>query len=168
MANLPEDQCIFVRGSRVTRKFKILPSRLKGAAGPSPDPEEYDEEPDVELVPIPAVPEYRDPLHTVLDFVAEEALDCDMVLVHDNDLAQLDGIHILEGSPLESFQLATLSNHLRSVKPKIHKISFGPDLLSSNKSASDAPEIVWVATLSPLLDEQCEFFMRGLHRDYYV
>jgi hypothetical protein len=31
----------------------ILP-RLKGAAGPSPDSEEYDEEPDVELIPIPA------------------------------------------------------------------------------------------------------------------
>ncbi|KAH9174169.1 hypothetical protein EDB89DRAFT_594079 [Lactarius sanguifluus] len=52
---LPEDQCIFVRGFRVTRKFKILP-RLKGAAGPNPDLEGY-EEPDMELIPIPAEPE---------------------------------------------------------------------------------------------------------------
>ncbi|KAH9054245.1 hypothetical protein EDB87DRAFT_1647513, partial [Lactarius vividus] len=56
--NLPEDQCIFIRGFRVARKYKIFP-RLKGAAGPNPDPEGYDEEPDteIELVPVPAVPE---------------------------------------------------------------------------------------------------------------
>ncbi|KAI9463231.1 hypothetical protein BJY52DRAFT_72256 [Lactarius psammicola] len=54
--DLPEDQCIFIRGFRVTRKYKIFP-RLKGAAGPNPDPEGYDEEPDMELIPVPAVPE---------------------------------------------------------------------------------------------------------------
>lgn len=85
--NLPEDQCIFVRGFRVTRKFKIFP-RLKGAAGPNPDPEGYDEEPDMELISVPAVPKvtlcsskvsslhiwlakYRDPLHILLQFIAE-------------------------------------------------------------------------------------------------
>ncbi|KAH9025502.1 hypothetical protein EDB85DRAFT_2149706 [Lactarius pseudohatsudake] len=46
--DLPEDQCIFIRGFRVIRKYKIFP-RLKGAAGPNPDPEGYDEEPDTEL-----------------------------------------------------------------------------------------------------------------------
>jgi hypothetical protein len=30
-----------------------LPRHLKAAAGPSPDPEEYDYEPGMELVPIP-------------------------------------------------------------------------------------------------------------------
>jgi hypothetical protein len=55
--NLPEDQCIFVRGFRATRKLKIMPPRLKGAAGPNPDPEGDDDEPDVELMPIPALPE---------------------------------------------------------------------------------------------------------------
>ncbi|KAH9174151.1 hypothetical protein EDB89DRAFT_1884328, partial [Lactarius sanguifluus] len=89
--NLPEDQCIFVRGFRVTRKLRILPPRLKGAAGPNPDPEGYDEEPDVELVQIPSVPEYRDPLHILLEYIAKEAPpNCEMVLVHDDDLARLD------------------------------------------------------------------------------
>lgn len=40
----------------MTRKFKILP-RLRGAAGPTADPEGSDEEPEMELIPIPAVPE---------------------------------------------------------------------------------------------------------------
>ncbi|KAH8991266.1 hypothetical protein EDB92DRAFT_688194 [Lactarius akahatsu] len=69
--NLPEDQCIFIRGFRVARKLKILPPRLKGAAGPNPDPEGYDEEPDAELMSIPTVPEYRDPLHILLEYIAE-------------------------------------------------------------------------------------------------
>ncbi|KAH9023165.1 hypothetical protein EDB85DRAFT_1992298 [Lactarius pseudohatsudake] len=54
--DLPEDQCIFIRGYRVTRKLMILP-RLKGAAGPNPDPKGPNSEPDVELVPISTVPE---------------------------------------------------------------------------------------------------------------
>jgi hypothetical protein len=41
--------------------LKILPPRLKGAAGPNPDPEGDDEEPDAELVPIPALPEVKSP-----------------------------------------------------------------------------------------------------------
>lgn len=49
---------MFIRGFRVTRKYMIFP-RLKGAAGPNPDPERYDsdEEANMELIPIPAVPE---------------------------------------------------------------------------------------------------------------
>jgi hypothetical protein len=35
--NLPENQCIFVRGFRVKRSFKMFP-RVKGAAEPPPDP----------------------------------------------------------------------------------------------------------------------------------
>ncbi|KAH8991271.1 hypothetical protein EDB92DRAFT_1816448 [Lactarius akahatsu] len=56
--DLPEDQCIFIRGFRVTRKLRILPLRLKGEAGPNPDPEGYDdsEESDMVLKPIPPIP----------------------------------------------------------------------------------------------------------------
>jgi hypothetical protein len=41
--------------------LKILPPRLKGAAGPNPDSKEDDEEPGTELVPIPALPEVMSP-----------------------------------------------------------------------------------------------------------
>jgi len=33
--NLPENQCVLVRGFRVTRVLRILPRRLRGAAGPN-------------------------------------------------------------------------------------------------------------------------------------
>ena len=50
--DLPEDQCIFVRGYRVARTLKIFP-RLKGAAGDSPDPSGDDCEPELEVVSLP-------------------------------------------------------------------------------------------------------------------
>jgi hypothetical protein len=67
-----------------------------------------------------------------------------MVLVHDDDLSQLDGIHDWEDTvgrglycaaivltcsrfqTLESLQLDALLSHLRIAEPKIHNISFGP------------------------------------------
>ena len=39
-----------MRGFHATRRLKILPPRLKAAAGPDPDPEEHDEEPDAEQI----------------------------------------------------------------------------------------------------------------------
>ena len=59
--DLPEDQCIFVRGFRATRKLRILPTKLKGAAGPKPDSKGYDEGSDAELIPVPALPEVKSP-----------------------------------------------------------------------------------------------------------
>jgi hypothetical protein len=59
--DLPEDQCIFVRGFRATRTLKILPPRLKGAAEPTLDPEGDEEMPDAELMPIPTLPEVQSP-----------------------------------------------------------------------------------------------------------
>ena len=48
---------MFIRGFRVARPFWISPKNLKAAAGPSPDPDGYDGEPDIEAVSIPAAPE---------------------------------------------------------------------------------------------------------------
>ena len=54
--NLPEDQCIFIRGFRVARVLDILPKQLKGAAGPNSRPggDHDGDEPDKELESIPA------------------------------------------------------------------------------------------------------------------
>jgi len=62
--NLPEDQCIFIRGFRATRRLKILPRKFKAAAGPSREPEGDDEEPDPDLIPIPTVSEVS-PSHSL-------------------------------------------------------------------------------------------------------
>lgn len=154
--NLPEDQCIFVRGFRVTRKFKIFP-RLKGAAGPNPDPEGYDEEPDMELISVPAVPKYRDPLHILLQFIAEEAPNCDMAPAHDNDWADIDGVY--DSTPIEHLQPDVMLSHLRSAELKIHEVSFGPDLSSVDNGGSADTDTVRIATLSDLFAELCEFHM---------
>jgi hypothetical protein len=53
LQNLPEDQCVLLRGFRVARVLGILQKRLRGAAGPrppSPDPDHDDYEPVKELV----------------------------------------------------------------------------------------------------------------------
>jgi hypothetical protein len=52
--NLLENQCIFIRGFRVTRVLGILRRQLRGAAGPNPtlDLEPDDDEPDTALTSI--------------------------------------------------------------------------------------------------------------------
>jgi hypothetical protein len=52
--NLPEDQCLFVRGFRVTRFLGILPPRLRGAAEPVWPPDRDDDAKfDKQLISIP-------------------------------------------------------------------------------------------------------------------
>ncbi|KAI9512555.1 hypothetical protein F5148DRAFT_852942 [Russula earlei] len=51
--DLPENQCIFVRGIRVSRITRIFP-RLLGAAGPSQIPGDDDTESDAQPISIPA------------------------------------------------------------------------------------------------------------------
>ncbi|KAH9049753.1 hypothetical protein EDB83DRAFT_1384873 [Lactarius deliciosus] len=184
--DLPEDQCIFIRGFRVTRKLKLLPLKLKGAAGPNPDPEGYNEEPDAEdmpiegsdaedkpmeesdaevmpmeepdsddepdseIMPIPDVPEYRDPLHTLLEYIAEETPNCDMVLVHDDDLTRLDGID--DGTPLDGLQSDVVLSHIRSLEPTIYKTRI--DTSSTRNNTSVDTESVLVATFSNILDKR--------------
>jgi hypothetical protein len=85
--NLPENQSVFIRGFRVARSFWILPRRLKAAAGPSTDLGGNDCDPDREVISIPAitkvrnsvdlfsvfsdVSKYRDPIHLLLEYIAE-------------------------------------------------------------------------------------------------
>ena len=56
--NLPENQCIFLRGFRVVRAFGISPKHLRAAAEPKPstDADEYDSGTDREPVLMPSVP----------------------------------------------------------------------------------------------------------------
>jgi hypothetical protein len=49
--NLPDNQCIFVRGFRVVRRLNIWP-RLQGEAEPAPDEGEHEPELDRQLEPI--------------------------------------------------------------------------------------------------------------------
>jgi hypothetical protein len=54
--DLPEDQCVFVRGFRVARRAFKLFTRLKGAAEHIEDPGGHDCEPELEAVSITSSP----------------------------------------------------------------------------------------------------------------
>ena len=68
--NLPQNQCIFVRGFRVTRRLNIWP-KLRGA-GPAPDFGEREPESDagrcLELISIPADIDVCSHCHRFLTF----------------------------------------------------------------------------------------------------
>ena len=86
--NLPEDQCIFIRGFRVARTLGILPKHLRAAAKPPTDTDgdDWDSGPEVELISMPTVSKvshlvfvfkflfdpskYQDPLHFIFGYVA--------------------------------------------------------------------------------------------------
>lgn len=57
--NLPENQCIFIRGYRVKHIFFGTIPRIRGAADPKPDPRENDPGPEKEVISIPRVTEVR-------------------------------------------------------------------------------------------------------------
>ncbi|KAI0288769.1 hypothetical protein BC826DRAFT_1107508 [Russula brevipes] len=96
--NLPENQCIFIRGYRVVRFLNSWP-RLRAMAEPTPDIHDPEPESDtyLGLIGVPAdadrlfdVLKYQDPLHVLSEYIAEQAPDCDMALVHDDDLGCID------------------------------------------------------------------------------
>ncbi|KAI0289866.1 ankyrin repeat-containing domain protein, partial [Russula brevipes] len=126
--DLPENQCIFIRGFRVTRLFGILP-RLR-AAGPSqnPDPDPDEPELDMQLLNISADSNYQDPLHRLLEYIAMKAPDCDMIIVHDDDLMRIDN------AP------STVMGHPRRTMPEVWQVQCGG-------SEAERPKLK-VATLS--------------------
>ncbi|KAH8998274.1 hypothetical protein EDB86DRAFT_3076119 [Lactarius hatsudake] len=121
--NLPENQCIFIRGFRVKRNFRKLP-RIKAAAEPEPDPRGGGGEPEKEVVWIPSVTEYRDPLHVLLEYIAKSAPHCDMALVHDDDLERILGVG--DKASLEIFQPGEVNqvmDYLERSRPEIESTS---------------------------------------------
>ncbi|KAH9992218.1 hypothetical protein BJV74DRAFT_834960 [Russula compacta] len=144
--NLPENQCIFVRGFRVARTRWILLKRTRAAAGPSSDGEGYDYEPEKEVLSIPAPTKYRDPLQLLQDYITERAPDSDVVLVHDDDLKSIDGIG--SGTSPETLQPDVVMDHLRKSNLEVHEVLCDLSPTSSNPNANT--NIVKVAMLSTI------------------
>jgi len=117
--NLREDQCIFIRGFRVSRFSSRLLPWLQGAAGPAFIPGNDDPEHDMQLTSISGDIHHQDPLHTLLEYITTQAPDCDMALVHDDDLLSIDN------ASLESLRKDTLMSHLQELAPKIWTIQCG-------------------------------------------
>ncbi|KAF8272439.1 hypothetical protein EI94DRAFT_294059 [Lactarius quietus] len=126
--------------------------KLKAAAGPNPDPKNDDSEPEATLISIPTVPKYRDPLHVMLEYITEERPNCDMAIVHDDDLVLLDVLG--DGSSLEELQTEVVLSCLRSSNLAIHEVELGTNLSSGNNSANADREVVRVASFSATFDGQ--------------
>ena len=62
--NLPEDQCVFLRGFRVSRLFGIIP-RLRGAAEPTWSPVQDEPGSDKEAISIPPESNVRQPISII-------------------------------------------------------------------------------------------------------
>ncbi|KAI9445970.1 hypothetical protein H4582DRAFT_2052101 [Lactarius indigo] len=128
--DLPESQCIFIRGFRVKRYFGLV-SRIKAAAGPKPDTRRDGREPD--------------PLHVLLEYIAKRVPHCDMALVHDDDLKQILGAG--DRTPLETLQPYAMMDYLERSKPEI-----GATAMSNPLPADDqSPRTKTVAMLSEQL-----------------
>ncbi|KAF8263058.1 hypothetical protein EI94DRAFT_1704292 [Lactarius quietus] len=119
--NLPESQCISIRGFRVERTLRIF-SKIRAAAEPKPDPSGNDE-PETKVVSIPSVTDYRDPLHVLLEYIAERAPHCDLVVVHDDDLERIMRVGDPSLTSLETLQPAEMMDYLRRLKLEIEVMS---------------------------------------------
>ncbi|KAI0298551.1 hypothetical protein BC826DRAFT_997978 [Russula brevipes] len=74
----------------------------------------------MELIPRPTVTIYHDPLHVVLEHVAKKVTHYDLALVHDDDLARIDGIYDDEGV----LQPDAVISHLRIFEVEaLHHVS---------------------------------------------
>ncbi|KAI9440445.1 hypothetical protein H4582DRAFT_1463515 [Lactarius indigo] len=133
--NLPENQCLFIRGFRVKRNLLGLP-RLKGAAEPKSDPPGNDRDPETELVLIPSVTERPDPLHVLLEYIATRAPGCDMALVHDDDLVRILGVGDL--TSVETLQRDVVMDYLQKSKLEIGVMS--DSWISNNESPRTAKD----------------------------
>ncbi|KAF8260316.1 hypothetical protein EI94DRAFT_914818 [Lactarius quietus] len=102
-------------------------------------------------MPITTLPMHRDPLHFLLEYITEAAPpSCDIVLVHDDDLARLDGN--CEGITLDDLQSGVMLNHIRSLRPTVHNARI--DLSSARNGTSANADSACVATLSSVFEER--------------
>jgi len=117
---LPENQCIFIRGFRVKRLLFGFP-RIKAAAEVKEDTRGNDCDPERQVTTMPSATEYRDPLHLLLEYITTRAPDCDMAVVHDDDLEQI--LRVGDRTSLEDLQPEALIDYLQRSQHEIEVTS---------------------------------------------
>ncbi|KAH9074324.1 hypothetical protein EDB83DRAFT_1955510 [Lactarius deliciosus] len=88
--NVMKSHCVFIRGFRAKRILVF--KTLKAAAGPRPDDPDNEPESSIELVREPTIPDYRDPLMGILDYIAEQRPNQELALAHEDDLKMIEGV----------------------------------------------------------------------------
>lgn len=115
--DLSVDQCVFIRGFRVTRTHQVL-NRFR----------------DKQSIPTPTANTYRDPLSSLLEYIANQDPHSDMVLVHDDDLARFNEISPI--SSLETLQRHGFLAHLQEVQPEIQRVLSGPPSVNDSQKVT--------------------------------
>jgi len=110
-----------------------LPRWLLGRASPPQMQGEFEPDPDIELGSIPEDIHYQDPLHTLLEYISTQAPDCDMALVHDDDL------EYIASASIESLRPDTLMNYLQKSAPEIRQVKFDLTLGSPTSHSNELP-----------------------------
>ncbi|KAH9003449.1 hypothetical protein EDB86DRAFT_2362285 [Lactarius hatsudake] len=88
--NVMKSHCVFIRGFRAKRILGF--KTLKAAAEPCPDDPDNEPESSIELLREPAIPDYRDPLIGILDYIAEQRPNQELALAHEDDLKMIEGV----------------------------------------------------------------------------
>ncbi|KAH9038296.1 hypothetical protein EDB84DRAFT_1479590 [Lactarius hengduanensis] len=117
--DLPENQCIFIRGFRVKRILFRTITRIKAAAEPRPDTPGDDSESYKEVVPIPSV-QVTEVRRHLFDFLRAPH-NCDLALVHDDDLDRI--LQAGDKTSLETLQPDAVVDYLERLKPEIGVLS---------------------------------------------
>jgi len=123
--NLPESQCVSFSGFRVMRLTHRM--RLRAAADPSSDGDDDDDDDDDEHQN--KVKKGVSLLGLLLKYIAKRAFGNDMVIVHDEDLARIDGF---VDSLQETLQPDAVMNLLQRCQPEIHEVVYDRPSASAN------------------------------------
>ncbi|KAH9031594.1 hypothetical protein EDB83DRAFT_1841824 [Lactarius deliciosus] len=122
--DLSDNQCVFIRGFRVTHTRQVLNWFRDTARSTSGLNENRDKSKPARQQTSQSTPTitYRDPLSSLLEYIASDP-HSDMVLVHDDDLARFH--EISDVSSLETLQRDVVLARLRDVQPKIQQVFSG-------------------------------------------
>jgi len=88
---------------------------------------------------MPTATKHRVPLYVLLEYIAQRMPECDMILVHDDDLARIDEVC----SSNETLRSDAVVHLLEKYQPKIEQVQFnGPcDSEYSSKTGADATRV---------------------------
>ncbi|KAH9019201.1 hypothetical protein EDB84DRAFT_624816 [Lactarius hengduanensis] len=117
--DLSENQCVFIRGFRVTHTRLVLnwfrdTARSTSGLNQNRDKSKPARQQTSESTPTVT---YRDPLSSLLEYIASQDPHSDMVLVHDDDLARFHEISDVSRDVVLA--------RLRDVQPKIQQVFSG-------------------------------------------
>ncbi|KAF8493446.1 hypothetical protein F5888DRAFT_1724104 [Russula emetica] len=142
--------CVFIRGFRAKRILSFY-KKMKAFAENLPDDPDNEPDSSIELVREPDVPEYRDPLIGVLDYIAEQAPNQELAIAHEDDLKLIEGLDALTADAVENFLrqneipvlvdkgVALLGDEDEEVVPEEEKLTF---LAQANVGGEPLPLII--------------------------